>query len=155
MPFGRENEGSGPGGKEAAMDEEARRYQPSAMRASDADRDAVLAELGEHFQAGRLTLEEFDERSDLALRSRTYGELADLTRDLPAPDRSPARSPNPQSSHGGLRLPVAAIAAALALVVLVVATVSNDAVVGHAALRLWWIALIVPLVAARAGRGRR
>jgi hypothetical protein len=154
MPTERENEGSGPG-KEAAMDEEARRYQPGAMRASDADRDAVLAELGEHFQAGRLTLEEFDERSDLALRSRTYGELADLTRDLPAPSRAPARSPKPQSSHGGLRLPVAAIAAALALVVLVVATVSNDAVVGHAALRLWWIALIVPLVAARAGRGRR
>jgi hypothetical protein len=154
MPFGRENEGSGPG-KEAAMDEEARRYQPGAMRASDADRDAVLAELSEHFQAGRLTLEEFDERSELALRSRTYGELADLTIDLPAPSPAPARSPKPQSSHGGLRLPVAAIAAALALVVLVVATITNDAVVGHAALRLWWIALIVPLVAARAGRGRR
>lgn len=137
------------------MDEEARRYQPGAMRASDADRDAVLAELGEHFQAGRLTLEEFDERSDVALRSRTYGELADLTSDLPAPSRAPTRSPKPQSSHGGLRLPVAAIAAALALVVLVVGTVTNDAVVGHAALRLWWIALIVPLVAARAGRGRR
>jgi hypothetical protein len=154
MPFGRENEDSGPG-EEAAMDEEARRYQPGAMRASDADRDAVLAELGEHFQAGRLTLEEFDERSDVALRSRTYGELADLTRDLPALVRLPASSPKAQSGHGGLRLPVAAIAAALALVVLVVATVSNDAVVGHAALRLWWIALIVPLVAARAGRGRR
>jgi Domain of unknown function (DUF1707) len=141
--------------KEAAMDEEARRYQPGAMRASDADRDVVLAELSEHFQAGRLTLEEFDERSDLALRSRTYGELADLTRDLPAPSRAPARSPMPQPSHGGPRLPVAAIAAALALVVLVVATITNDAAVGHAALRLWWIALIVPLVAARAGRRRR
>jgi DUF1707 SHOCT-like domain len=137
------------------MDEGARRYQPSAMRASDADRDAVLAELGEHFQAGRLTLEEFDERSDVALRARTFGELADLTRDLPAPSRVPARSPNPRSSYGGPRLPVAAIAAALVLVVLVLATVTNDAAVGHAALRLWWIALIVPLVASRAGRGRR
>jgi hypothetical protein len=137
------------------MDFEARRYQPGAMRASDADRDAVLAELGEHFQAGRLTLEEFDERSDVALRARTYGELADLTRDLPAPARAPARSAEPRSRHVGPRLPVAAIAATLALVVLVVATVTNDAVVGHAALRLWWIVLIVPLVASRAGRGRR
>jgi hypothetical protein len=137
------------------MDEGARRYQPSAMRASDADRDAVLAELGEHFQAGRLTLEEFDERSDVALRARTFGELADLTRDLPAPSRAPARSAKPRSSYVGPRLPVAAIAAALVLGVLVLATATNDAAVGHAALRLWWIALIVPLVASRAGRGRR
>ena len=137
------------------MDREARRYQPGAMRASDADRDAVLAELSEHFQAGRLTLEEFDERSDLALRARTYGELADLTRDLPAPGRTPARSARPPSRHIGPRLPVAAIAATLALVVLIVATVTEDAVVGHAALRLWWIVLIVPLVAWRGRRGRR
>jgi len=137
------------------MDEEARRYQPGAMRASDADRDAVLAELGEHFQAGRLTLEEFDERSDLALHARTYGDLADLTGDLPAPRRPPAARPTPRSRNVGPRLPVAAIAAALALVVLVVGTITSDAVVGHAALRLWWIVLIVPLVASRAGRGRR
>jgi hypothetical protein len=136
------------------MDEEPRRYEPGAMRASDADRDAVLAELGEHFQAGRLTLEEFDERSDLALRARTHGELADLTSDLPAP-RIPAPSAKPWSRHSGPRLPVAAIAATLALVVLVVATVTSDAAVGHAALRLWWLVLIVPLVASRAGRGRR
>lgn len=137
------------------MDEGARRYQPGAMRASDADRDAVLSELGGHFQAGRLTLEEFDERSDLALRARTYGELADLTRDLPGSASPPAQNPAPRSSYTGPRLPVAAIAAALALVVLVVATIASDAAVGHAALRLWWIVLIVPLIASRAGRGRR
>jgi hypothetical protein len=137
------------------MDEEARRYEPGAMRASDADRDAVLADLGEHFQAGRLTLEEFDERTDLVLRARTHGELADLTRDLPARRLTPAQSEKPRSRHPGPRLPVAAIAATLALVVLVVATVTSDAAVGHAALRLWWLVLIVPLVASRAGRGRR
>jgi hypothetical protein len=136
------------------MDQGARRYQPSAMRASDADRDAVLAELSEHFQAGRLTLEEFDERSNQALHARTYGDLADLTSDLPAPSRLPAPSVKPRSGPAGPRVPVAAVAAALALVVLVVATVTSDAVVGHAALRLWWIVLIVPLVAWRAGRGR-
>jgi hypothetical protein len=137
------------------MDQGARRYEPGAMRASDADRDAVLAELGEHFQAGRLTLEEFDERSDLVLRARTHGELAYLTRDLPAPQLAPAPSAKPRSRHSGPRMPVAAIAATLALVVLVVATVTSDAAVGHAALRLWWLVLIVPLVASRAGRGRR
>jgi len=137
------------------MDEGARRYQPSEMRASDADRDAVLAELSEHFQAGRLTHEEFDERSDLALRARTHGELADLTRDLPAPSRALAPAGRPRSRPAGPRLPVAAVAATLALVFLVVATVTNDAVVGTAALRLWWIVLIVPLLVWRAGRGGR
>jgi len=56
----------------------------AAMRASDADRDAVLSDLSEHFQAGRLTAEEFDERAGLALAARTWGELKDLLRDLPA-----------------------------------------------------------------------
>jgi hypothetical protein len=58
-------------------------YPTAAMRASDADRDAVLADLSEHFQAGRLTAEEFDERAGRALAARTWGELKDLLRDLP------------------------------------------------------------------------
>src|SRR5271170_3722968 len=56
---------------------------PAAMRASDADRDAALSDLSEHFQAGRLTAGEFDERTGLALAARTIGELRDLLADLP------------------------------------------------------------------------
>jgi len=59
-------------------------YFPAAMRASDADRDAVLSDLSEHFQAGRLTAGEFDERTGRALAARTWGELRDLLADLPA-----------------------------------------------------------------------
>ena len=66
---------------------------PAAMRASDADRDAVLSDLSEHFQAGRLTTDEFEDRTGRALTARTWGELRDLMQDLPA---SPA----------GLRVPV-------------------------------------------------
>jgi DUF1707 SHOCT-like domain len=58
-------------------------YLAAAMKASDADRDAVLSDLSEHFQAGRLTAEEFDERAGRALAARTWGELKDLLRDLP------------------------------------------------------------------------
>ncbi|HYK66700.1 MAG TPA: DUF1707 domain-containing protein [Streptosporangiaceae bacterium] len=137
------------------MDDLSPRYQPSAMRASDADRDAVLAELSEHFQAGRLTHEEFDERSDLVLRAKTYGELADLTRDLPALRRLPAPSVKPPFRATGPRLPVAAVTATILLIVLVVGTISRDAVVGRAVLSLWWLVLIVPFVASRGGRGRR
>jgi hypothetical protein len=56
---------------------------PAEMRASDADRDAVLSELSEHFQAGRLTAAEFDDRAGQALAARTWGELKDLLGDLP------------------------------------------------------------------------
>ena len=58
-------------------------YPAAEMRASDADRDAVLSELSEHFQAGRLTNTEFDDRAGQALAARTWGELRDLLRDLP------------------------------------------------------------------------
>ena len=54
-----------------------------AIRVSDAERDQAVSELGEHFQAGRLTLEEFDERSDLALHAKTGNDLVALFTDLP------------------------------------------------------------------------
>jgi len=41
------------------------------MKASDADREAVLSDLSEHFQAGRLTVDEFEDRTGRALASRT------------------------------------------------------------------------------------
>ena len=59
------------------------RYRPPQIRASDADRDAVVAALSEHFQAGRLTTEELEERTGQALTARTVGELDALTADLP------------------------------------------------------------------------
>ena len=59
-------------------------YLPAEMRASDSDRDAVVSDLSEHFQAGRLTAGEFDERTGRALAARTWGELRDLLADLPA-----------------------------------------------------------------------
>src|ERR1700750_2410066 len=61
-----------------------RKDRPSAMRSSDADRDAVVSDLSEHFQAGRLTAGEFDERTGQALTARTWGELGGLVADLPA-----------------------------------------------------------------------
>jgi hypothetical protein len=54
-----------------------------ALRCSDADRENVVAELNRHFSEGRLTLEEFDERSSTAYQARTYADLAGLTADLP------------------------------------------------------------------------
>jgi hypothetical protein len=53
------------------------------IRASDRDRDAVVATLRDAYTAGRLTLEEFDERTTTAYAGKTWGELRRLTEDLP------------------------------------------------------------------------
>lgn len=54
------------------------------IRASDADREVVVATLRDAFTVGRLTLDEFDERMSAAYASRTWGELRKLTIDLPS-----------------------------------------------------------------------
>lgn len=59
-------------------------FPPGDLRVSDADRDRAITELTEHFQAGRITTDELEERSGLALRARTGKELAALFADLPA-----------------------------------------------------------------------
>ena len=56
----------------------------SLVRASDADRDRVVEALAAASAEGRLTLEEYSERSDAALVARTLGDLASLIADLPA-----------------------------------------------------------------------
>jgi Domain of unknown function (DUF1707) len=46
---------------------------------------------------GRLTAEELDERLELAMTARTYGELAKLVADLPAPGGAVAPATAPQA----------------------------------------------------------
>src|SRR3712207_1670481 len=54
------------------------------LRASDADRERVADILRDALAEGRLDMGEFEERLDATYRARTYGELAPITRDLPA-----------------------------------------------------------------------
>ena len=54
------------------------------LRASYDDRDRVVELLRVSAGDGRLTAEELDERLELAMTARTYGELARLVSDLPA-----------------------------------------------------------------------
>lgn len=56
----------------------------SDQRVADVDRDAVIRDLNQHFQAGRLDLAEFDERTEQALRSRTRRDLNEVLTDLPS-----------------------------------------------------------------------
>jgi Domain of unknown function (DUF4190)/Domain of unknown function (DUF1707) len=53
------------------------------MRASDRDRDSANALLQTAYAEGRLTKDEYDDRSGQLLRSQTYAQLQALTADLP------------------------------------------------------------------------
>lgn len=57
--------------------------QTPEVRIGDTERDAAIAALGEHYAAGRITKEEYDERSGFALRARTAADLRPLFVDLP------------------------------------------------------------------------
>jgi len=62
-----------------------------ALRASDGERDQVVAQLQRHFADGRLTQAELEERVGAALAARTRDQLRALTADLPGADVRPAR----------------------------------------------------------------
>jgi len=66
------------------------------LRAADADRAAVADALGTHMAAGRLTIDEFDDRLARAYAAKTYGELDELTADLPPLRQSRAAVPTPR-----------------------------------------------------------
>lgn len=140
------------------MDDGAGRYPASSMRASDADRDAVLAELSEHFQAGRLTSDELEERTQQALRARTFADLASLLADLPSSSTVPAAGLAADAAAGpGREWPSALAPVVLGMVaVVVVAGVIIGTLAGAGGSSLWWLILIVPLVARRRlARSRR
>lgn len=65
------------------------------IRASDSDRDAVLAVLSTAYAEGRLTKDEHDDRVNAASTARTFDDLIPLTRDL-VPLHSPIRPEQPQ-----------------------------------------------------------
>jgi uncharacterized membrane protein len=112
-------------------------YQPAPgdFRVSDADRDRALAELSEHYQAGRLTLEEYDERSGQALQSKTARELMSLFTDLPpAQSGITATSGAVAVPEARPHLPVARVivtAAAIAAIAIVVSVLARSGLAGH------------------------
>jgi hypothetical protein len=57
--------------------------QGGSLRIGDAERDTAVSQLSDHFVAGRLTQEEFEERSDQATRARYADEVDLLFADLP------------------------------------------------------------------------
>ena len=54
------------------------------LRVGDAERDATAAELREHYAAGRLSLDELNERISRAFAAKTRGDLTAVMHDLPS-----------------------------------------------------------------------
>jgi hypothetical protein len=76
-------------------------YHQPTTRASDAERQAVVAVLQLHFAEGRLDVTELESRAAAALASRTQGDLVPLLSDLPAvaTPTAPARVSGPPLRH--------------------------------------------------------
>jgi hypothetical protein len=84
------------------MSAEYQDWAGSGMRVSDADREATAAELREHYAAGRLTLDELNERVNKAFAATTRGDLSTIMHDLPSlrPGTTPPATGQPSSGAG-------------------------------------------------------
>lgn len=71
--------------------------QPPSIRASDAERELTLAQLRDAATEGRLTLDDFSQRTDFALRAISREQLSEVVADLPA---APALAPGRQLLPG-------------------------------------------------------
>jgi hypothetical protein len=75
------------------------------LRLSDADRDDAIVRLSEHYAAGRLDKDEFDERSDAVWTARTGADLAPIFADLAPVARARAPYAGPWVRRGWFPLP--------------------------------------------------
>jgi hypothetical protein len=84
------------------------------IRIADADREAAVKALGEHYAVGRLTREEYDERCEAAWAARTGADLRPLFADLPGPRlEAPPRTPVPARTRGWWPIPLLPVLAIL------------------------------------------
>lgn len=67
----------------------------AGLRIGDAERDRAVADLGEHFAAGRLDQGELEDRVEQAMQARFAGDLTPLLADLPQSTPPPAREFRP------------------------------------------------------------
>jgi Domain of unknown function (DUF1707) len=145
------------------MDGVDRGFPPGDLRVSDADRDRALSELGEALRVGRITADEFDQRSGQALRSRTGKELTALLADLPptSPPATRTAVAEPASHAVGVRAVMGASAFAAALLFAKAATLALSP--GHfagdtlapAVIAVMLVGLIIVLHVIRADRPHR
>jgi hypothetical protein len=134
---------------------------PGGQRIGAAEREAAITDLRRHVDAGRLTPEEYEDRSVAAGRATTWAEITPLFADLPDPRPVPvsaalAQSPAPAPAAVG-GLPISDRARETIMAVTPIA-----AVILFFVTRSWLWFLAIPLMGAllygsggRRGRDRR
>jgi hypothetical protein len=131
-------------------------HPSGSLRVSDADRDRAIAELSEHYQAGRLSTEEFEDRTGRALQARTTADLAALFTDLPrreapmtgATATSAANTaPASPAKSWPARVPVAPVT--------ILAVVAVLALLGGHLFHIAWVPVVAIIVVRVLAGGRR
>lgn len=107
----------------------------ATLRASDADRDAVAERLRHATAEGRLLAEELEDRLEAVFAARTYGELDQVTADLPP--KPPARRRQPTFSHW--LVPAVLIAVVLPVAIAVVLAAAVFLLTGAFTVWLLWL----------------
>lgn len=137
---------------------------PDRIRASNADREAVVRRLNDALSDGRIDLGELDDRVGAAYAAKTVAELRPLTCDLPPVSLGSARVP-PQFPRavGQARRRWVTVPLRYALIGLLGVVLLTVAIVGAASAWFVWIVLGVAffgsrhrhhaLAGARRGRG--
>ena len=131
------------------MNAETRGFPPGGIRVSDAERDLAVTELSEHFQFGRLTQDEFDDRSALALAARTGADLSGLFTDLPRRAQlavPPAADPLDPFSGYGYQRPSGGLLVGRAILAFIIIAITVGGVFnrhGHAHNAGWLIPVVI------------
>ncbi|MBG0830819.1 DUF1707 domain-containing protein [Planomonospora sp. ID67723] len=128
------------------------------LRIGDAERDAVMTALREHYAQGRLTHEELDERLGLTLSARTGRDLALAQENLPdlygppgepAPWKGPRTGPAAWQRHAarhGAWHPMARRGGPPVAPLLLVLLVAGVAVAGFGVLKLVFLAWLLAIL---------
>ncbi|MGZ4604146.1 MAG: DUF1707 SHOCT-like domain-containing protein [Kineosporiaceae bacterium] len=116
-----------------------------AQRIGSAEREAAVSALQAHYEAGRLSPEEYEDRSVRASKATTLAEIAPLFADLPDPRPAPvaatlAATPPPPAPQGLVPLPDRTRDAIMSLTPLV-------ALVLFFVTHVWLWFLAIPIVA--------
>ena len=130
------------------MDTVTKDHQGSSLRLSDADRDRAVAELSEHFQAGRIAADELDDRVGRALQARTAADLAPLFADLPG-KRPAATGPG---THPGSPAPFRSAPVPAVPIAIIVVIALGGFLSGHPAL-IVLVPVLVLLIVRRLASG--
>lgn len=104
--------------------------QDPTLRASDVERETAVSELREHGAAGRLDVEELEQRVGAAYGARTLGELRAVLSDLPARIVAAPRRRDHDHGWGGF--------AAISFLLVAIWALSGAGYFWPAWVMVWW-----------------